>query len=646
MLRSSHTIGFVRSLHHPDIPSNNRTKNDTSQQYHCDFLETRDKDQRDRGRPLSITTPFVDSPYKTEARSHRTNSSSRQHTKLPILTYLLKDQVAGYLIPSREQFDKLSEITTANKLFNMTMYEMSSRGPVTPEQLKQDLGSMTFGIELECIAVYPKGLFDNDERNRHGDAMSALSLGCLDKGVQATGHEHIDDEEEFFEDTEAFSCWCFQDEGGLHLSAKEREALGPNLEDYTIQPIEVSSRLLLFRSGDWQEEIATVLSVYQDLRERGVRFITNSTTGFHMHVGFGTWIMPLRTAKNVLELCTGFEDRLDALYSTSRIDENAAINFPAGHHFNAGLAWHFQNNKKTDFGPNIFHWLVSIEEASSFAELGNLFRNNIPDGLGYLSRMRRSSAYPITRVRMTDAHYSTLNLDNLYMSPYSSEIELMLEQPTVTIEFRQHGGTLDFETIVSHILLNRAMVNFCHISTDKDFLQLFAHISNPTFRLNDLIGAIGGCRELLEYHEERRSYATAQAKEEEYKATMEDLKEGEFDYSPLLKLGAQAFIEESERSNWTAVSNRIHAKHQAGAYAQMQTRDLDIASEWDKFVWFNCDKFSGDEMATLARVMVFQQLNGDDMEFDCGPEMFPEAQMEDAETDCGETDCSCEEMFE
>jgi hypothetical protein len=322
--------------------------------------------------------------------------------------------------------------------------------------------------------------------------------------------------------------------------------------------------------------------------------------------------MPLRTAKSVLELCTGFEDRLDALYSTSRIDENAATRFPDGRHFNAGLAWHFKNNEKTELNHNIFHWLTSIEEASSFEELGNFFRNYIPNSSGH-----------------TTGHYSQLNLDNLFAAPHASD-DPEDEDPIGTIEFRQHGGTLDYEAIVSHILLKRTLVGCCHIYSDKDFLQLFAHIPNPTFCLSDLIRAIGGGDELLRYHEQRRSFATSQAKEADYKRMVEDLHNGRFDDSSLLKLRAQAFIEDHERNNWTAVANKIQAKHQAGAYAQMQIRDFDIIGEWDKFIWENSDKIPAEQLTALARVMVFQQLNGDDIEFDCTPQMSDaDEEMED-----------------
>ena len=504
---------------------------------------------------------------------------------------------------------------------------MDSRGFVTQDQLMKDTMRMTFGIELECIAVYPMELFENDERNPQGDAIAALSLACLDKGIKSTGHEDEDYEEELDPSSDtSYSRWSFRNEGGLDLSKTEREALPTQLMDHNIQPLEVSSRLLNFECDDWKKELITVLEAFSDLSKRGVRFVTNATTGFHVHIGFGSEIMPLRTAKSVLELCTGFEDRLDALYSTSRIDENAATKFPDGRHFNAGLAWHFQNNEKTELNPNIFHWLTSIEEASSFEELGGFFRNHIPN----------SSA-------KTTAHYSTLNLDNLYAAPHASEDA----DPIGTIEFRQHGGTLDYEAIVSHILLKQALVSFCHTCTDREFLQLFAHISNPTFRLSDLIGAIGGGKELLRYHEERRSFATTQAKEAECKGMLEGLKAGRFDDCPLLKLGAQAFVEDHERNNWTAVANKIQAKHQSGAYAQVKTRDFDITGEWDKFVWYNSDEVPGEQLAMLARIMVFQQLNGDDMEFDRTPEMTnADEAMGDIESDSGEPVDSGDKMIE
>lgn len=49
---------------------------------------------------------------------------------------------------------------------------VDSRSPASLDQLKR----MTFGIELECIAVNPLELFEDDDRNMRADAIAALSL--------------------------------------------------------------------------------------------------------------------------------------------------------------------------------------------------------------------------------------------------------------------------------------------------------------------------------------------------------------------------------------------------------------------------------------------------------------------------------------
>lgn len=106
-------------------------------------------------------------------------------------------------------------------------------------------------------------------------------------------------------------------------------------------------------------------------------------------------------------------------------------------------------------------------------------------------------------------------------------------------------------------------------------------------------------------------------------------------------------MEDHERNNWTAVANKIQAKHQAGAYAQVKTRGFNITGEWDKFVWYNSDEIPGEQLAMLARIMVFQQLNGDDMEFDRTPEMTnADEAMEDIESDSGESVDSDDKMVE
>ena len=446
---------------------------------------------------------------------------------------------------------------------------------------------MTFGIELEFMVVCPVDFF------KPQDAIAAISRALVANGIDSTGHEWHDSdddssatvEDEIFTGKPEYSQWIVQSEAGLFLSEKE-EATIPN-NRFEIHCIEISSRKFEF-AENWRPEVENVLRVLRSFNECECRFITNSTTGFHIHIGFGNDLVPLRTTKNILQFCTAFEDRLDALYSTDRIDEDCAQNaMKSTRHFNAGLAWHFQNNKATDFGRNVFHWLASIEEASSYEQLGRFFKNEV--------------LFNTNQSIETNAHFATVNIDNLYSRGW--------EDPKGTIEFRQHAGTLDILAIITHIELTRAIVAWCHFVSDLEFLQICSRVSDPNFRMSSLCQMIGIGKEVMMYHQRRTSVSGESQHMAKYHNAIADMGEGEV--KELEALEAQAFVENCERSNWTAVSKRIHSKKIKGAYADLTTAPFDVASNYNAFIESNRPFFTNyQQLSTLARTMVFQQLNG------------------------------------
>jgi hypothetical protein len=366
----------------------------------------------------------------------------------------------------------------------------------------------------------------------------------------------------------------------------DTEAAEINLFETRTHGVEISSRKFYF-AEDWKAELETVLGIHYSFSQSGCKLITNATTGFHIQVGFGQEIVPLRTAKSVLQFCTAFEVRLDALYATDRIDVDCEESVNNGAHFNAGLAWHFQNNKATDFGPNVFHWLASIEEASSHKQLGAFFKNECP----------------FDDEIVTNAHYSTVNMDNLYSDGHCN--------PMCTIEFRQHHGTLVLHEIMAHIELKRTIVTYCHFASDLDLLQLCSQVSNPDFKLRSLCIAIGARTELVELYDNIYSSATEHAQKAEYNTALAKLAVGKQDELGDLEL--QSFVENYRRSNWTAIMSKIQNKKMKGTYADMTTAPFDVASNYHGFMQINVHVFPDpQELFTLARTMVFQQLNGSD----------------------------------
>lgn len=437
---------------------------------------------------------------------------------------------------------------------------------------------MTFGIELEFIVASPSGFFWPE------DAVAAISRALMAAGVDSTGHERFDKDAEIFNQRPEFSQWVVQSEGGLCLSDAEEEQLHSIF--FTTYAVEISSRKLSF-AEDWQPELEAVLGVLRDLNQRGCKLITNATTGFHMHVGFGNEIVPLKTAKSVLQFCTAFEDRLDALYSTDRIDVDCQASDANGVHFNAGLSWHFLINKATSFSPNIFHWLASIEEASSYEKLGDFFKNECS----------------FDNVLVTSGHFATVNIDNLYPVGH--------DNIKGTIEFRQHQGTLDLEQICTLIELKRTIVTWCHFVPDIDFLELLSRVSDGALTTSSLCRAIGATKELVAYYENRDSQAMEHRFTVQYNFAVAAVAEGKLD--PLDALEAQSFVERYQRTNWTAVASKIRNKKMKRTYANLTTAPFDIAGNYNAFMQVNTP-FCGNhlDLSTLARTMVFQQLNGSD----------------------------------
>jgi hypothetical protein len=438
--------------------------------------------------------------------------------------------------------------------------------------------SMTFGIELEFIVVAPNNYFQPE------DAIAAIYRALVAAGIDSTGHERYDEDADIFGSGPEFSQWVVQSEGGLFLS--DTEAADINLFETRTHGVEISSRKFSF-AEDWKAELETVLGVLYSFSQSGCKLITDATTGFHIHVGFGHEIVPLCTAKSVLQFCTAFEDRLDALYATDRIDVDCEESVNNGAHFNAGLAWHFQNNKATDFGPNVFHWLASIEEVSSHKQLSAFFKNT----------------YPFEDEFVVSAHWSTVNVDNLYSNGHSN--------PLGTIEFRQHHGTLVLREIMAHIELKRTIVTYCHFASDLEFLQLCSQVSNPDFKLRSLCIAIGARTELVELYDSVYSSATEHAQTAEYHTALAKLAAVKEDELGDLEL--QSFVESYHRSNWTAVMTKIQNKKLKGTYADMTTAPFDVASNYHGFMQMNFHFFPDpQELSRLARTMVFQQLNGSD----------------------------------
>ncbi|KAK3113209.1 hypothetical protein LTR53_009722 [Teratosphaeriaceae sp. CCFEE 6253] len=324
--------------------------------------------------------------------------------------------------------------------------------------------NITFGVELELIAAWPKpamgDMDEYDELEPFSTPSQAIYYGLTGAGVPVTGHEPgyalLDRR------AQAFTHWAVKEDVML-LSAAESAALP---EQYLVESVELASRKFDLLRDDWRGEIAKVLGVLRNLEDSGCRFFTNKSTGFHVHVASSAQGVPLRTAKNVMLLATAFERCFDELHAANRIAYPKRFRpscTSIGDFYHTPLSWWHLNNGKCESGDAmLYDWLASIEAQQTFADLNAIC--SVP----YQTAMEKGIF-----IRPTYGHSSSYNLDNLYAFAPGGRV-------TGTLEFRQHAGTLDFLEIVNWVLLTTSM------GIDRDFglRDIFSAIECPADTVN------------------------------------------------------------------------------------------------------------------------------------------------------------------
>ena len=226
--------------------------------------------------------------------------------------------------------------------------------------------NLTFGIELEFICLRPEDLFEKlIPASADGCAGSVLFRELINEGIPSTGWEEDD---EIADNAPSHSRWRVESDE-LILSKSEEELLP---EGWAVEAIELSSRKLHFFFDDWRHEVAKVLKLLRRVEEYGCRFITNKSTGFHVHVGHNTKRIPLSVAKNVFQLVTAFERCFDELHPVHRIVYPKPIFF--GHAYYPPSFFHTfgatYDAAKGEKSSPLLNRLANIEAVRSYDELG------------------------------------------------------------------------------------------------------------------------------------------------------------------------------------------------------------------------------------------------------------------------------------
>lgn len=368
----------------------------------------------------------------------------------------------------------------------------------------QDCNSpaLTFGIELEFMVIHPQSdwlsSFDLPHRLGTNPTSAAIICCALDKaGLNSIFHLDRDDHT----DNEVFDKWRLTPES-VALTKPEAQALPTS---YTVEGVELSSPK--FWSGDEScfQEIYRLLLVLREIEARtGCRIVTNTTCGFHVHVGCGEESFQLAELKTLFQVATAFESRIDVLHTVTRITQSSvdAGDEAEWSHCNPP-SWFFTGGAgATSATDDMNVRLNIIDKATDINEFLDLFR------------VQRGPYH-----EYANGHYSAYNFDNLI---WAEEDDLI----TDTIEFRQHTGTLDFDAICAWVLLVTALVRFSyeHSQTEADRPDVVAWLKRRapilSFTVFDLLDVLGVDERAKAYYTRRlkpgaaqRRYRTTVAKE-------------------------------------------------------------------------------------------------------------------------------------
>lgn len=546
-------------------------------------------------------------------------------------------------------------------LNTLTLESNHQRTSMAPQ--RNSSNGMTLGIDFEVIVVSPARFFFNlasdpgatYSRRNMNYLMNAISRDLAARGIDGSGRVC---------DHDNYNKWCLRrtfetvvlsDAEAKYIKIFDEDEDEDEADEAPeVQSIKICSRKF-FVHENWQAEVQQVLETIRGYEIMGCSIITNETTQFHVHIGFGDTRMPLRTAKSVVQLCTAFEDRLDEIHSSTQIDQIPDARLPADRMVNASLGWHFSKNGNMNDSNNFCHWLGIIEECSTFEELGRLFLNSAERGTsddgssggtpgdkaGAMSEQGSQSV--VNEVWYQDlldgahngAHddqesqdperweylmdnqheptdpylngkWATVNVDNLY-----PERQGLAETQLNTLEFRQHAATLNPERVCAFVELMRCLVLFCHNACDEGFLQLCSKAGYPEFELGQFVDAIGLTTDTVSYYNQQLSMQRLISDE----LCLEQSKIALQACTDIEAVGLASYMHGVSRSKLSAVTAKIDAKRNAGHYADLSVRYLDVPSAYRKFVGWSADASSDPaEVPSLARAKVFRHLDGSGVE--------------------------------
>ncbi|CAD0108108.1 unnamed protein product [Aureobasidium uvarum] len=208
----------------------------------------------------------------------------------------------------------------------------------------QRASKLTFGIELECVAIVPKRIAKQygsiEQYVRSHLSNSQVKLPCTCEKEEHLRYLPIHDNE----DDTTNDYWTLTNDMTVDMSAKQ---IGNDLIGSDYASLELISRVQKFEGTSscplsqkcpvtkeplqwtWREEIKCFLDLlHEAFSEPGFCLLVNETTGFHVHLGQGDEGLPVNVVQGLLGAMTALERSFDQILPTYRISGSTGGTVP------------------------------------------------------------------------------------------------------------------------------------------------------------------------------------------------------------------------------------------------------------------------------------------------------------------------------
>lgn len=210
----------------------------------------------------------------------------------------------------------------------------------------------TFGIEIECVLVYPFKLVEHNHTRARQIIEVLVQKQLLDKPMRLSCrrpdcselHEYHISIYATEPVRNKYSKWTISYDPSVYMTNEERLWLRPpgQKNTHTFYGLEIKSRILNFHGStpdpdaqgiehyqenehgpvesEWRQEIAHILERLNAFNHtRDFRCYVNNTTGLHIHVGKTKHQLSFESLRGTLSMFTAFERQIDAVLTTGRI---------------------------------------------------------------------------------------------------------------------------------------------------------------------------------------------------------------------------------------------------------------------------------------------------------------------------------------